>query len=342
MKKIVLFFLFPIFISAQKNQFIELRNSIKDKNHIAQSLTLIDRREDKNIGIISHRKEPYEVKFENEDIEKLFSDWFLEDNKEGGNTKYFIMLEYLKVKDISEKRSTTGHLEMKVSTFLKRNDKYYFLKKANISKDYPQKDHAYITKVIAAKISSELANIIKSSYTEKGLSVPISEMDLGNYEKIISEQLPIYSSGSFTDGVYRDYKSFAEQTPDKELMVRKNKDGIIKGVKRVDGYDNLGRDVFAIIDNGIAYKKTPTNIIEIEKDNEGIFIMASQEEIFPQYNSTPIIVGAGSAGIVGSLVAVVIDAAVTKIRKQNALYYRIGIDRLTGEYILPENFDKPK
>lgn len=342
MKKKLLFLLFSGLISAQKEQFIELRNSIKDKNHYAESLTLLDRREDKSIGTISHRKEPYVVKFQKDDLEKLFSDWFLEDNKVQGNTKYFLMLEHLKVNDIPAERSVTGHLEMQMATFLKRNEKYYFLKKVKISKDYLQKDHAYITRAIAAKISSELANIIKDSYTETGLNIPVSETDLGNYEKVISEQLPVYTSQSFTDGVYRDYKSFAEQKPDKELTVRKNKGGVIKGVKRVDGYDNLSKDVFAIIDNGIAYKKTPISIIEIEKDNEGIFIMASQEEIFPQYNSTPIIVCAGAAGVIGGLVAAVIDVAATKIRKQNALYYRVGIDKLTGEYILPENFGKSK
>ncbi|MEI3788695.1 MULTISPECIES: hypothetical protein [unclassified Chryseobacterium] len=342
MKKKLLFLLFSSFVSAQKDQFIELRNSIKDKSHFAKSLTLLDKREDKNIGIVSHRKDPFAVKFEKDNLEKLFSDWFLEDNKVQGNIQYFLVLENLKVNDIPSERSVTGHLEMKMSTFLKRNDKYYFLKKRTISKDYPQKDHAYITRAIAAKISSELANIIKDSYTETGLNIPIFETDLGNYEKIIPEKLPVYSSETFTDGVYKDYKSFAEQKPDKEFAVKKNKDGVIKGVKRVDGYDNLGKDVFAIIDNGIAYKKTPVSIIEIEKDNDGIFIMASQEEIFPQYNSTPIIVGAGAAGAIGGLVAAVIDVAATKIRKRNASYYRVGIDKLTGEYILPENFDKPK
>ncbi|KMQ64006.1 hypothetical protein ACM40_04385 [Chryseobacterium sp. BLS98] len=342
MKKKLLFLLLSSFVFAQKSQFIELRNSIKDKNHFAKSLTLLDRREDKNIGIVSHRKDPFEVKFEKDDLEKLFSDWFLEDNKEHGNIQYFLVLENLKVNDIPAEKSVSGHLEMKMSTFLKKNDQYYFLKKRTISKDYPQRDHAYITRAIAAKISSELANIIKDSYTETGLSIPISETDLANYEKIISEKLSVYNSETFTDGVYKDYKSFAEQKPDKEFAVKKNKEGVIKGVKRVDGYDNLGKDVFAIIDNGIAYKKTPVSIIEIEKDNDGIFIMASQEEIFPQYNSTSIIVGAGAAGAIGGLIAAVIDVAATKIRRQNASYYRIGIDKLTGEYILPENFGKPK
>ncbi|MDR6526610.1 hypothetical protein J2787_001990 [Chryseobacterium rhizosphaerae] len=341
MKKNVLFILFSIFISAQKNQFIELRNNIKDKNHVAESLTLLDKREDKTIGIVSHRKEPYQVKFEKEDLEKLFSDWFLENNKKLGKTQYFLMLEHLKVKDIPGERSVTGHLEMQVSTFLKRNNKYYFLKKNRISKDYPQKDHAYITRAIAAKISSELANIVKDSYAETGLNIPVSENDLENYGKIISEQLPVYSSQSFTDGVYRDYKSFAEQKPDKELTVKKNKDGMIKGVKRIDGYDNLSKDVFAIIDNGIAYKKTPTSIIEIEKDNEGYFITASEEEIFPKSN-TAVYLGAGVGGVIGGLVVAVIDITASKIRKQNALYYRVGIDILTGDYILPENFDKTK
>lgn len=341
MKQIILFLLFSGSLFGQETQVIQLRQSIKDRKKIAKSLTLIDRREDKTIGIVSHRKEPYEVKFEKDDLEKLFSDWFLEDNKQRGNTEYFLMLEDLKVKDIPTERSVMGHLELKISTFLKRNDKYYFLKKNRVSKDYPQKDHAYITRAIAAKISSELANAVKDSYTETGLNIPVSETDLGNYEQVISEQLPVYSSQSFTDGVYRDYKSFAEQKPDKELTARKNKDGMIKGVKRIDGYDNLSKDVFAIIDNGIAYKKTPTNIIEIEKDNKGYFITASEEEIFPQSN-TAVYIGAGVGGVIGGLVVAVIDIAASKIRKQNAMYYRVGIDTLTGEYILPEGFAKYK
>lgn len=232
MIKRLLFLLFPYFIFAQKTQFIELRNGIKDKNHFAKSLTLLDRREDKTIGTVSHRREPYEVKFEKDDLEKLFSDWFIEDNKERGNKEYFLMLEELKVNDIPTERSVMGHLNMQMATFLRKNDKYYFLKKIKISKDYAQKDFAYITRAIAAKISAEITNIVKESYREPVLNIPISEDELENYENAISEKLPIFSSESFTDGVYTDYKSFAEQKPDKELVVKKNKNGQIKGVKR--------------------------------------------------------------------------------------------------------------
>lgn len=337
MKIKLLFFLFPLFISAQKYQFIELRKSIKDKNHHAKSLTLLDRREDKFIGIVSHRKDPYEVKFEKEDLEKLFSDWFIEYNKERGNNQYFCMLEYLKVEDVPTERSVKGHLDMRASTFLKKNNQYYFLKKNRISKDYHQKDHAYITRAIAANISSELSSIIKDSYDIKEFNIPLSEMEMENYEKVISEQLPIFRSAPFTNGVYRDYKSFAEQNPDKELVVKKNKDGVIKGVKRVDDYDNLNKEVFAVVDNGIAYKKIPTSIIEIEKDNNGFFIMVSEEELFPQNNAMTI-TGAAAFGLIGGL----IGAASSKARKQNAKYYRVGIDALTGEYILPENFGRLK
>lgn len=341
MKKRLLFFLFPIFISAQKYQFIELRKNIKDKNHTAESLTLLDRREDKFIGIVSHRKEPYEVKFEKDDLEKLFSDWFIEYNKERGSNQYFFMLEYLKVEDIPTERSVKGHLEMRTATFLKKNNQFYFLKKNRISKEYQQKDHAYITRAIAASISAEFSNIIKDSYDIKELNIPVSETDIENYEKVISEKLPIFSSEYFTDGVYSDYKSFAEQKPNKELMVRKNKEGVIKGVKRVDDYDNLNREVFAVVDNGVAYKKTPTNLIEIEKDNNGFFIVTSEDELFPQ-NNTMTIAGAASFGIVGGIIGAVIDVASSKARKQNAKYYKVGLDALTGEYILPDNFVRSK
>ncbi|MCJ7933961.1 MAG: hypothetical protein MUW56_10080 [Chryseobacterium sp.] len=341
MRKIIMFLMLSTLLTAQKTQIIELRNSIKDKKHLAKSLTLLDKRENKNIGIISHRKEPYEVKFEKDDLEELFSNWFIEDNKERGSVEYFLILEDLKVNDIPTERSVMGHLDMQMATFLKRNNKYYFLKKFKISKDYTQKDHAYITRSIAAKISAELSNIVKDSYTISALNIPISETDLGDYEKVISEQLPVFSSESFTDGVYTDYRSFAEQKPDKELMVRKNKEGVIKGVKRVDDYDNLNKAIFAVIDNGIAYKKTPTSLIEIEKDSEGYFITASEEELFPQPNTSVMVAGA-AGGLIGGLIAAVIDITASKIRKQNAKYYRVGIDALTGEYILPENFRKFK
>ena len=72
MKQILLFFLFSGMVFAQKTQFIQLTQSIKDKNKIAKSLTLIDRRDDKTIGTVSHRKEPYELKFEEENLEILF------------------------------------------------------------------------------------------------------------------------------------------------------------------------------------------------------------------------------------------------------------------------------
>lgn len=340
MKKIFFLVLFSVFAPAQKIQLVELRNSIKDRSHLAKSLTLIDLREDKTIGTVSHRKEPYELKFESEDLGRLFADWFSENNKEQGSIEYFLILESLKADDIPTERSVTAHLEMKMATFLKRNGKYYFLKKSEVSKNYEPKDHAYVTRVMAAGISAQMANIIKDSYDEKGLNVPVSETELGNYENVISESLPVYS-GPFTDGVYADYKSFAEQKPDTELVVKKNTEGRIKGVKRVDGYDNFKRDIFALVDNGIAYKKTPTSLIEIEKDNEGFFITASAEEIFAPDN-TLLIAGASNAGAIGGLVAAVIDITAAKVRRQNAKYYRIGIDALTGAYILPEGFGKSR
>ncbi|GAB0154801.1 hypothetical protein CHRYSEOSP005_00610 [Chryseobacterium sp. Alg-005] len=185
-----------------------------------------------------------------------------------------------------------------------------------------------------------MTNIVKESYKEPILNISISENELENYENAISEKMPIFSSNPFIDGVYTDYESFAQQKPDKELVVKKNKNGEIKGVKRIDDYDNF-KAIFAVVDNGIAYKRTPTSLIEVEKDNDGYFIIASEEEIFPQQN-TSTIVGAATGGAIGGIVGAVMDVVAAKIRRQNATYHRVGIDKLTGEYILPEGFRKYK
>jgi len=341
MKKNILFLLLSLIVSAQKVQYIELKNNINDKKNLAGALTLIDKREDHNIGTVSHRNIPYEVKFEKDNLEELFSDWFSKENKIKGTVQYFLMLESLKVKDIAADNPIPGNLEMKVSTFFKRNNRFHFLKRVTISKNYRQRDDAYIPKVIAAQIASEITRIIKNSYEETGLGIPIAPADLDNYEKIVSGHLPVYTTDSLKDGVYTDYKSFAEQQPSKDLTVRKNKEGIIKGVGRVDDYDNT-KETFAIIDNGIPYKKTLTSFIEIEKDEKGYFITASEEELFAE-NKTTMLIGAGIAGgAIGGLVVAVIDMTASKIRKQNAKYFRVGIDTLTGEYILPKNFRRSR
>ncbi|MBD8083058.1 hypothetical protein [Chryseobacterium caseinilyticum] len=57
MKKIFLFLLFATMISAQETAVLKFDQNIKDKNSRTKSLTLIDRRKDKNTGSITNRKE---------------------------------------------------------------------------------------------------------------------------------------------------------------------------------------------------------------------------------------------------------------------------------------------
>jgi len=332
MKQILLFFLFSGMVFAQKTQFIQLTQSIKDKNKIAKSLTLIDRRDDKTIGTVSHRKEPYELKFEEENLENLFQKWFLEDNKTPGNTEFLLILEELKAGDEQKGKLVIGKLKLKMVTFIKRNDKYYFVKRINIMKDYKPNDHAYITRAIAYKISLEISSLIKDSYSEPITNFPISESELNDYEKVISGKFKLFNSEKLTDGVYTDYRSFYKQEPNNDYSVKKNNKGVITGVSNIKGYDTYTNDVFAIVDNGVAYRSTPFRLIEMVKEDNKFYVLSSKEELFPTNNAGAAVAGALIGGIVGGVIGAVIDASSTKKNIEKAGLSKIEIDPLTGEY----------
>jgi len=339
MKKLILFLLFSPFIFAQKIQLVELSQSIKDKNKIAKSLTIIDYREDKAIGNVSHRKELMELKFEDENLSNLIQKWFSEDNKSVGSTDFIIIIDELKAHDEQKEKSVIGKLKIKMATFVKRNDKYYFIKRVNNSYQYEPKNHAYIPKAIASRISEEMSSLIKDSYSQPVTQYVITENELPNYEKVILGKIKALNSEILIDGVYTDYKSFFKQEINKDYSLKKNKDGKLTGVSNKNNYDTFSTDVFAIVDNGIAYRSTPLRLIEMQRDENGFFLMSSKEELYPQNTSTLTITGAAMGGVIGGVIGAVIDSSARKNNIKRAGLYRINIDSLTGDYIFSEKED---
>lgn len=98
MKKILLFFVFPMLLSAQNIQFIYLSQNIKDQKELTKSLTFIDNRLDKEIGAINSKRGPVELKFDSDDVKFEVEKWFAGDNKNAkGNNDVVILLEELKI-----------------------------------------------------------------------------------------------------------------------------------------------------------------------------------------------------------------------------------------------------
>ncbi|MDH6251595.1 hypothetical protein M2347_001322 [Chryseobacterium sp. H1D6B] len=343
MKKLLLiaFSFIAIFSFSQVREVIELKQNIKDKKGLTKSLTLIDNRKDKEIGKVSYKSEPVEIQFADADLNVRIENWFSENNKAGGNNDIVLVLEELKVYDEQDEgqKSVFGKIKIKISSFIKRKDKYYFINRFdNVIVSDPKRT-ANVSKYLAQEVSNSITEFIKASYTNSVLSQYIPENEIGNYNSyLIKNNKSIYNS-ELRKGVYLDFKSFSTQEPAYGYYVEKNKKGRVVRIKNKN--EQVGTslsDAFCYVDEGKAYRYTPVGFLEMMKNDEGFYITASRTELFAETKTGGVIVGAVAGGLVGAAIGAAIDSgsnkgAINGFGFKSSTMTDVYIDSLTGSYV---------
>ncbi|WP_074958638.1 hypothetical protein [Chryseobacterium formosense] len=343
MKKIFFFLFATLFMNAQKTETIKLSQSVKSKKINYKNFTVIDQRENKEIGSVMYHKDQVNIAFENNAV-KDFQDWFYSDNPVKGNDELVLLIENIKVSEDKQEKFSIGKLEVRASTFLKKEDGYHLLYRKDTVATVSSRVTPYLAQSLAKKISLTFSELLKGSYNAKPWEITISQEELQNYETILKDTLEIYKADHLKEGVYKDYYSFFTHHPEHGFIIETNSKGIV--TKAVNGEEKMPiRNFYAFVYNGVPYKVIPVGYTEIFRDELGLFIEVKKEELFPESNSSFMMVGGGIAGLIGSVVAnvaiVAIDAKAAKKRKAMA-GTEVSLDPLTGHYILPENFGKSK
>ncbi|MBW7675306.1 hypothetical protein [Chryseobacterium chendengshani] len=343
MKKIFFFLILSGLLSAQKTEVIDLSKSIKDSKNTYKSFRVIDQRPNKDIGSILFHKNQVNIIFEN-DASKDLSDWFYKYNIVKGSDDLVLLLENLNISEDIKEKYSIGKLELRASIFKKREDGYHFVNKIDTVATLSSRDTPYLAQSLAKKITLSLADLLKDSYTKTTWEFGISENDLTNYNSVLIDKLDILKSGTLKEGVYKDSYSFFTHNPETGYTIETNSKGV--ATKAVKGDDKKPiRNFYAFVHNGVPYKVIPVGYVEIFRDDMGLFIEVKKEELFPESNSTMVMLGGGIGGLIGSVVAnvafVAIDASIAKKRRAMA-GTEVSLDPLTGNYILPENFGKSK
>lgn len=343
MKKI-LQIVFAMFVSinfAQKTAMIELKQSIKDKRGLIKSLTFIDKRQDKNIGIIDDKGESVTVRFEDDDVKSHIENWFLKDNKQIGNTDIVVILEELKVynEQDQDKEYPYAKTKIKVSSFLKRNNNYYFIYRFDNVIVCNPKIVTHAPKYLATQISEIITEFIKASYSNTITSYPISENEIDNYNEYLSKNYKAINNSELKNGVYTNFKSFYNQEPNADYTLGKNKKGKVVRLIHKDLQTPLS-DMFCYVEEGIAYKLTPVGFDEMKKNENGFYIYSSRVNLFTESKTGGVFVGAMAGGIVGAVIGAAIDSGSNKnngsingIGFKSSIEANVYIDSLTGAYV---------
>lgn len=331
MKKIVLFLLLSASLAAQQVEFIKLNQNIKDKFSRTKSLTLIDNRADKNLGTVTYKGETIQMKFFNEDLKIYVETWFAGDNKTRGNNDITLLLEEIKMDNF--KNTGLARAKIKISSFINRNGKYYFINRYNSSVDFNSKITPNIPKLVSSTIETIFSSLINDSYAHIAFSIPIQGSELNNYETIVKKNIKFLNAPELTNGVYKDFRSLSILKPETGYHVEKNKKGKVTGVKDSENLLLSGEYVFAYIEEGKIFRLTPVGFLEMQKDDKGYFVFSSRLELFPPQNgNSGAMIGAMTGGLVGALIgSALLDSGAGRRDNSNNLS-KIYIDQLTGEY----------
>lgn len=305
--KYLLLLLLPTFFFSQNTINIELKSSMTDPYKKTKILTVKDIREDKEIGSVKAKGENYTYTFQ-EDLKKLVEDQFHKTNKtENGSNEIVVLVEKIKVYDNTE-NSTLSDLDIKISTFYKRNNYYSFIDR--VEGVFPNKIEGRLTaaRSFAEKISSIIESLIIGSYGKVGIPYSLNEENLLKYEDLITSSYLLNKNQDKISGVYLDFNSFLKQEPS-DYTYKVNKKGDISSVK--DGDFGVPKSyVYAIIDDNKIYKSTLVGYKLIKKDDKGMYIDTSYNRLFKKNeNTSGAMVGAMTGGIVGALIGGMIDAS---------------------------------
>jgi len=339
MKKTLFFLLFSIVLFGQKTETIDLSKSIKDSKNSIKSLTVIDQRADQEVGMIMYHKDEVKIIFEN-NASKDIQDWFYKYNPVRGNNDMVFVLENLKISEDRKEKYSIGKLELRASTFIKKEDGYHFIDRKDTITTVSSRITPYLAQNLARKATLILTDLFKESYKGMPWEFSIQESDLPNYASVLKEQLSILKANELKEGVYKDYYSFFTHTPEPGFTLQANDKGLV--TKAVKGEDKTGiRHFYAFVHNGIAYKNIPVGYTEIFKDENGVFIEVTKAELFPETTTSAVTIGIGAGGLVGGVIGAVIDVSFSN-KKKNTLGPKVYLDPFTGNYLLPEDFGKTK
>lgn len=345
MKKLIFFLILPIFTFCQDVELIHLDKNIRDKKGDVKSLKVIDNRPSKDIGTFTDGKKSVALKFENENLKKYIQDWFLANNT-NPNGKKDLVLVIEDITSYSQKdegnKDSYSKLNLKISSFLKINNQYYFISRFNnvavyfVTKPKQAQNH------FADLISNILTNFIKSSYTAPVSQYFVPENEVNSYEYYITQNFKAFNSPELKDGIYTTFKNFANQEPSPNFTIERNKKGNPK--RLLHNNEEVSFDeIYGYVENGKAYKLTPVGFDEMKRNENGYYITSSRNNIFIKNKNSGAINGALYAGGIGAFVGNILDSTASKnaggmepFGNSTSTQTNVYLDFLTGNYIFTE------
>ena len=338
MKKLLLLLLFPLFTFAQYITSTSFCPKIKDPNKKTRSLTVLDQRKVFNLGTLSNGEEEYKVEFKNglpTDIENWFKKY---NNKPTGTDDIILVVDVLE-HSIDSLNKKPNMLHFKGAAFYKKDDKYYFISRADEKMHTRDGKPKNTSEYAAYCYEFMLSNFLLKIYGAPSFSTPLTLDQIKNneYENLINSTFIIYKKDTMKEGAYKSFRTLMNQIP-APVQLEKDDQGNLKKITFEDSKVKVV-DYYAVVVNNKIYRVTYGGLREILEDERGKYIHAQDHEIFANGKEGASF-GAKTGGLMGLAVGGLLDeisnASVSSSTnpKRRLPEEKVYIDFLTGDYII--------
>lgn len=212
-------------VFGQNIEEIKLNVNIQDPMKSTKSLSLLDLRENKEVGQIKKNSSGKESKvvFQKEEKQAV-KEWFEKYNETKGKDELYLVLKKLNI----SQEDAQNKLEVSAGVFAKKADKFHYISKV----DTVLFDQGNSNALVRA-IPALLGNVIKKSYKIVPWKEELSQENLANYEEVMKQNMPAFVETTLKDGVYKSYHSFFRQTPEEGhfTIVKNEKGEVLRAVK---------------------------------------------------------------------------------------------------------------
>ncbi|PXV69231.1 hypothetical protein CLV62_101500 [Dysgonomonas alginatilytica] len=185
-------------------------------------------------------------------------------------------LRRLYFSEITKNTSETGYCHIRYNLYEKKDNRYYFISMLDTLVTVKAMD---VTGKLLSKASNTIVSHIANNLTQQAdPKRSYSMVDVLNINYFEKGDLKLYGITQLKDGLYKDFKTFANQTPKEYKIEPYFEDSLLVSFKATDIKTNKqikfkADDVYALVINGQAYVSNYKCYVPIfKKDGEYQFI----------------------------------------------------------------------
>jgi len=237
-----------------------------------------------------------------------------------GDGRLLLQLRHMQFAELTGAFAEKGHCYMRVSLYAEQDDRYFSLATLDTVVSVNSME---VTNGLLRHTGNTLVDFIAVNLTRQpNTQTNYSRVEVMAMDSIEKRNIPLYTTDTYAEGLYRTYQSFAAQIPDAQLEVRE-KAGAETRVMVSDASGKARKvrpkDVYAIVYRGTPYVATSYGYYPLWHEGNDLFFMGKDKVTAATSN---VIVASAFFGIVGALVASNADAA-----------FEMKLDHLNGGFI---------